>query len=180
VHQDRAFDFLVIGSLDELADEIVGQLHPYLTDLDRMQLHARPREMTIAVLRPKLTDLTNEVRARRESALVGQVLDTARGGEQAVLGLESAIDAATVRAVDTLVVAGWFTRNGIVCGNCGGLGRAGPSCAICGDAVLPVDDVVSELMDAVIAGGGSVHQVAVPSHLDNHGVGAMTRYPVQV
>jgi hypothetical protein len=43
-----------------------------------------------------------------------------------------------------------------------------------------VDDVVSELMDAVVAAGGTVHQVAIPSQLDNHGVGALTRYPVQV
>lgn len=180
VHQDRTFDFLVIGSLDELADEIVGQLHPYLADLDRMQLHAQPREMTIAGLRPKLADLTDEVRARRQSALVGQVLDTAHAGGQAVLGLESAIGAANVMAVDTLVVAGWFTKPGVVCANCGALGRAGRTCVVCGQSTLPVDDVVSELMDAVVAGGGSVHQVTIPSKLDIHGVGAITRYPVQV
>lgn len=180
LHQDRTFDFLVIGSLDELAEEIVGQLHPYLADLDRRQLQARPGKMTIPALRPKLADLTAQVRSRRQSALVDQILDTARGGGQAVLGLESSIEAANVMAIDTLVVAGWFTKSGIVCGNCGALGRAGRTCAVCGQATLPVDDVVSELMDAVITGGGTVHQVAIPSQLDHHGVGAVTRYPVQI
>lgn len=180
VYQDRMFDFLVVGCLEEMTDEIVGHLHPYLADLDQMHLPARPREMTIASLRPKLADLTAEVRSRRQSALIDQMLDTARRGGQAVLGLESAIEAANVVAVDTLAVAGWFTRDGVVCGNCGALGRTGPTCGVCVHATLPVDDVVSELMDAVIAGGGAVHQVTVASQLDAHGVGAITRYPVKV
>lgn len=179
-HQDRALDFLVIGSLEEMADEIVGQLHPYLTDLDRMSLQSLPGDMTVSSLRNKLADLTSDVRARRQMALVGQILDTARAGGQAVLGLETSIEAANALAVGTLVVAGWFTRTGVVCGDCGAIGRAGGSCAICGQKTLPVDDVVSELMDAVVAAGGTVHQVAVPSQLDDHGVGALTRYPVQV
>jgi hypothetical protein len=120
------------------------------------------------------------VRSDRQSALVGRVLDTAWSGGQAALGLTKAIEASNANAVDALVVAGWFTRPGTVCGACGALARAGATCMICGEATLPVDDIVSELMDAVVASGGAVHQIEVASPLDNEGVGVLTRYPVKV
>jgi hypothetical protein len=41
-----------------------------------------------------------------------------------------------------------------------------------------LEDVVGALMETVIASGGSVHQVDVPSPLDIEGIGALTRFPV--
>jgi hypothetical protein len=41
-----------------------------------------------------------------------------------------------------------------------------------------LEDVVAALMEAVIASGGTVHQLDVASPLDLEGIGALTRFQV--
>ncbi len=179
-HQRQPFDFMVVGSRDEISEEIVSQLHPYLADLYRAYVVLAPRDLTTSRLGSEIKPLLAEVRVNRQAALAGRVLDTAWSGGQGVLGLNKTIEAANAQAVDTLVVAGWFTRSGVVCSVCGALGRLGPKCETCGEKVHDVDDIVSEVMDRVVAAGGSVNQIQVASPLDVEGVGAITRYPVKV
>ena len=77
-------------------------------------------------------------------------------------------------------MAGPFSRPGVLCENCGHIGRLGDQCPLCDSSMFAVDDVVSAVMDSVVAAGGSVSQVAVASTLDREGVGALTRFPVSV
>ena len=176
----QSFDYLVVCSQEEISEEVVSYFHPYLADLYRAHLPLMPRGLSPAALRRGLHDLAREVRANRQSALAGRVLDTAWSGGQASLGLGKAIEAANAQAVDVLVVAGWYAKPGVVCSSCGALGRTGDQCHVCGEKTFHVDDVVSELMDAVVDAGGTVHQIEVASPLDSDGVGALTRYPVKV
>lgn len=179
-HIDKGFDYLAVGAHEEMADEIARSLHPYLERLHRATFVANPANLSSAGLRSELAALDLLVRRERQEALAGRVCDTAWGGGNAFLGLASALESANVQAIDTLVVAGGFTRPGVVCNNCGFLSRTGSECPVCASRLFAVDDVVASLMESVIAAGGAVAQIDVPSPVDVHGVGALTRFPVPV
>jgi peptide chain release factor subunit 1 len=106
------------------------------------------------------------------------VAETAGEGGRAALGLEKVLAAVNANAIDHLIVAGRFTRAGVVCQTCGWLGRAGSDCFACGSAVVQTDDVVDSAMERVLRTGGRADQIAVSSPLDQHGIGALLRFPV--
>ena len=96
-----------------------------------------------------------------------------------VLGLAKSMESANVQAIDTLVVSGSFTRPGVVCNGCGHLSRSGEVCPVCTQRMFRVHDVVAAVMDSVVAAGGMVHHISVPSPLDADGIGAITRFRIQ-
>lgn len=179
-HMRRPFDYLAIGSQEETIDEIARTLHPYLTRLPRATFNVNPHAIGLSSLRAEVLAMDKQMRRYRQSALAGRVCDTAWSGGNALLGLQEAIDAANAQAIDTLVVAGPFSRPGTICDACGHLARNGEDCPVCGAPLFPVDDVVGAVMEAVVGAGGLVSQISVASPLDRHGVGALTRFPVAV
>lgn len=179
-HIERPFDYLAIGSHDEKVDEIARNLHPYLTRLKRETFTASPQSTSIPGLRAEVAEMDRRVRRHRQSALAGRVCDTAWSGGNAVLGLNEVLDAANAQAIDTLVVAGPFSRAGVICNECGYLARDGSVCPVCGSDLFAIDDVVGAVMDSTVAAGGNVSQIRVASPLDREGVGALTRFPVPV
>lgn len=179
-HMGRPFDYLVLGSQEETVDEITRHLHPYLTRLPRQTFATSPQSVTTASLRAEVAEMDRQVRRQRQGALAGRVCDTAWSGGNAMLGLLDVITAANAQAIDTLVVAGPYTRPGAMCDVCGHLTRSGVSCPVCGADLFPVDDVVAAVMDATVSAGGRVFQISVASPLDREGIGALTRFPVAV
>ena len=179
-HMEKPFDYLAIGSHDESVDEISRTLHPYLARLPRATFTVNPKTVGLPGLRAEVAAMDQQMRRHRHIALAGRVCDTAWSGGNAVLGLQEAIDAANTQAVNTLVVAGPFTRPGAICDACGHLARAGEACPVCGERLFEVEDVVGALMESVVGSGGVVYQIRVASPLDRHGVGALTRFPVPV
>lgn len=179
-HQEMSFDYLAIGGHDETIDEVVRNLHPYLTRLQRQTFTASPASLTMPTLRAKVGEMDRLVRQQRQAALSGRVCDTAWSGGNAVLGLQDAINAVNAQAIDTLVVAGPFSRPGTICNSCGYLSRTDSVCPVCRSSMFAVDDVVAAVMDATVAAGGTVVQTRVASPLDREGVGALTRFPVGV
>lgn len=179
-HMDRPFDYLAIGGLEETLDEIGRTLHPYLARLPRATFVANPQTMTMPRLRSEIVAMDLDMRSQRHTALAGRLCETAWSGGNAVLGLQDALDAANTQAVETLVVAGPFARPGALCDSCGFMARVGERCPVCRQPLFPVDDVVGALMEAVVSAGGTVSELAVASPLDQHGVGALTRFPVPV
>lgn len=179
-HLKRPFDYIAIGGHEEMIEEIARSLHPYLDRLHRADFVANPATLRPTVLRSELAALDVTVRRERQEALAGRVCDTAWSGGNAFLGLSPALEAANAQAIDTLVVAGGFARPGVICNQCGYLARDGEICPVCDAATFETSDVVAALMEAVIGAGGKVSQIGVPSPLDAHGVGALTRFPVSV
>ncbi|MEX1124258.1 MAG: hypothetical protein WD895_04670 [Acidimicrobiia bacterium] len=179
-HLDRPLDYLVVGGHDETMEDIGRTLHPYLARLQRATFTTNPQTMTPAVLRTQVADVGAEVRRRKQAELAEHLCDTALGGGLAVLGLAETLQACNVQAVDALVVAGSFTRPGVICNQCGYLARSGDGCPVCSTPMFSVEDVVAAAMDATVAAGGTVHQIEVASQLDVEGVGAVTRFHVRV
>jgi hypothetical protein len=179
-HMKKSFDYLAIGSQEETNEEIARTLHPYLTRLPRASFTVNPQMVTLPGLRAEAQAMDKQMRKYRQSALAGRVCDTAWSGGNALLGLQEAIDAANSQAIDTLVVAGPFSRSGAICDSCGHLTRDGEECPICGAPLFAVDDIVGAVMESVVGAGGVVSQISVASPIDRHGVGALTRFPVTV
>jgi len=180
LHQDQPFDYLVVGAQGETVDDVARSLHPYLARLQRVVFQGNPGGLSLTHLRAQLDGFDEEVRAERDAALAGRVCDIAWSGGNAVLGLRGTLEAANIHAVDTLVVAGHFARDGVACDQCSYLGREGETCPVCESLLFHTDDVVASTMEVVIAGGGRVRQIRVASPLDGEGVGALTRFPVPV
>lgn len=177
-HLDQPFDYLAIGGHEETVEEIARTLHPYLSRLQRASFVANPHGITTSELRLAVSARDADIRRQRQSALAGRVCDTAWSGGNAVVGLTATLEASNSQAIDTLVVAGRFSRSGAICDQCGHLARIGDVCPVCGSAMFPVDDIVAAVMDATVVNGGSVHQIHVASALDPRGIGAMTRFTV--
>lgn len=176
-HLERPFDYLAIGGHDETVDEIGRTLHPYLGRLYRASFTANPNTLSLAAIRSELADQADQVRRERDAALAGRVCDTAWSDGLAVLGLPEVLAACNSQAVETLVVAGGFTRPGSVCNSCGFLARTGEVCTVCGSNLFEVEDVVAAAMESTVRAGGRVQQIVVASPLDRHGAGALTRFP---
>jgi hypothetical protein len=179
-HGIRPFDYLAIGGHAETIDEISRSLHPFLARLPRATFLTNPQSINLTILRSEILAQDRRIRRQRQESLAGRVCDTAWSGGSAVLGLGAVIEAANAQAIDTLVVAGPFTRNGTICNQCGHLARNGDECALCGSVLFEVPDIVAAVMDSTVAAGGKVHQVVVASALDVEGIGALTRFPVTV
>lgn len=179
-HMRRPFDYLAIGSQEEVIEEIARNLHPYLARLPRATCNLNPQAIGLPGLRTEVAAMDKQMRRYRQSALAGRVCDTAWSGGNALLGLQEVIDAANAQAIDTLVVAGPFSRPGSICDACGHLVRNGANCPICAQPLFTVDDIVGAVMESVVNSGGLVSQISVASPLDRHGVGALTRFPVAV
>lgn len=177
-HKARPLDYLGVAGHGEAVEEISRSLHPYLAKLPRAVFAASPQNVTIPELRTDVVSQDKLVRQQRQESIAGRVCDTAWSGGNAVLGLGATVEAANAQAIDTLVVAGPFVRNGTICSDCGQLARDGAECSVCGALTFAVDDIVAEVMDATVAAGGKVHQIRVASALDVEGIGALTRFSV--
>jgi peptide chain release factor subunit 1 len=114
----------------------------------------------------------------RETGRVRDLLDTAGAGGAAVLGLSDVLKAANARAIDRLIVAGSYAKEGAVCDGCGWLSRNGSECPVCGSQTRRTDDVVDEIIEATIGESGDVLQVSIASPLDQQAIGAVLRFPL--
>ncbi len=177
-HQERPLDYVALGGKDEILDDLARSLHPYLDRLPRVTFPAVPAGVTAQAIRAEMSVYEGEVRRDRQAALAGRICDTVWGGGNAVLGLSSTLEAANLLAIDALVVAGNFEKPGAMCLRCDHLVREAGICPVCGSVMVPVDDLIAPLIEVVVATGGRARQVEVASPLDNHGVGALLRFPL--
>lgn len=177
-HQDAPFDSIMIGCHDEAVDDIRNQLHPYLRNLPHGTFPVSPSEVSIPRLRQEVDEQNRSIREEREIALVSNLMAAASRSTGAVVGLADTLRVANVQGISDLVVAGSFSRPGMMCPACGFLGRDGDTCPVCGTELHEVADIVASLIDATVEAGGLVHQVVVGSALDRDGVGALTRFDI--
>lgn len=177
-HQETPFGSILIGCHEEALDDIRNQLHPYLRNLPNGTFPVSPSEVSIQRLRREVDEQSRSIREEREIVLVSDLLASASRGTGAVVGLADTLRVANVQGISDLVVAGSFSRPGVLCPGCGFLGRDGSACEVCGTGLHEVADVVASLIDATVEAGGLVHQVVIGSALDRDGVGALTRFDI--
>jgi len=178
LHKEKPIDHVIVGGHAQQIDEFVETLHPYLQHVYAGSFVVDPHTMTTSIVTELAMPIENASRDASEHRVVEDLLDAAGAGAPTALGLGDCIKAANVRAIDKLVVSGPFVVEGTICDACGWIARTSEPCAACGEAVRPVTDVVAEVIEAALSGGGTVTQVAVASRLDSHGLGASIRFPI--
>ncbi|MGW4524056.1 baeRF10 domain-containing protein [Amycolatopsis sp. NPDC004378] len=111
--------------------------------------------------------------------LVREVVEKAAMGRgYGVLGVAGCLWAATVKAVETLLVQDGATVAGVVCTNCDWMGMSGDTCPLCEHATRPTADILDELAQAVIDESGAVRHVKADSEIKEHLAGASLRFPL--
>ncbi len=176
---DDGFDLLIVGGHREHVDGLLEHLHPELRPLVAGTFTIDPRTMTPAMVEEAAEGVAAEWERRVAKEEVERLLDTARSGGEAVLGLAEVVPRVNQRAVDLLVVQAQTTRPGYRCRGCGYLAlEADGVCPVCGGAMEQVPDVIDAVTEAVVAAGGSVHHVLGETDLAPYEVGAFLRFNI--
>ena len=178
-HQDQPLEMIVIGGHDEAFDPIADQLHAYLQQLPKGRIQVDPRTLSRAELAGMTGDVIARQRRRGEEALLERLLSDVDADGAAVSGVTAVLNACNAHAVDQIVIAGPYAKEGVLCDGCGWLGRTGSECPVCGAGLFAIDDVISAAMDATVEAGGRVAVVGVASRLDAVGVAAFTRFKLE-
>lgn len=176
LHTEQPLDMVVIGGHESSFDSIAEQLHPYLQQLSKGRVVVDLRTLTIAELAEMVRRQEDGERTRRAEVLLERLLDEAGRSGDAVVGLSEVLSACNAHAIEHMVVAGPFVKEGVLCDACGFLGRIESECPVCGADTFEVDDVVAAAMDAVVESGGKADIVGVAGPLDASGVGALLRF----
>jgi peptide chain release factor subunit 1 len=175
-HRATPFGKVIVGGHEETITRFGSSLHPYLRDRLIGSFVIDPHTMTESDVAKRVDGLLETALREEQEELAVRVAESAEEGGRATVGLANVLEAVNAGAVDHLVVAGRFAKDGVVCTTCGRLDRLGEACVGCGLLVSPTDDVVGAAMEQVLRMGGRVDQISVPSLLDQHGVGALLRF----
>lgn len=157
--------------------------------LDTLPRHLRERVAGTFTVDPHTVDLgkikqnVEPIVARHvrdvDLRLVGEVLERAAMGRgYGLLGVADCLWAATVKAVETLLVQEGATVAGVVCTNCGWLGTSGDTCPLCEHGTRHTGDILDELAQAVIDESGAVRHVVADTDIKDHLAAASLRFPL--
>lgn len=177
VQSASGFARLVIGGPETAVAEVERLLHPYLAKIycGRLDVSAAG---SLEDVRRAVTVMETEIARREEAADVGRLRDASRTpGALAVTGLRPVLDVLAEHRVERVLVSDDYGEAGWRCGACRRLAAVGPTCATCGEAMDAVENVVSEVIDRVLAEGGRVEMCVGNADLDVLGrVGAFLRF----
>lgn len=177
-HREEAFDLLAIGAREETHGEFVDELHDYLGRLPTHRFTVDPSTVNESELYKVVDDAAGDLRRQRDVVAIDAFLEAKGAGRPVTVGALATLEAINAHAVETMLVAGPYEREGVRCDSCGWMARSGTECPLCGTETIEESDIISFAMDAVIASGGVVRQVRVASQLDADGVGATLRFPI--
>lgn len=185
----------VVGQLDELFRTdgfdvlaIGGHQHevPGFLDFLPRELGARvagsftldAATATLGEIKQHAMDIVDRYERDEERRQVAEVLDITAAGGRAAVGLVDCLWAATVAAVNHLLVQEDVRTPGVVCDTDGWLARRGSRCPLCGRPARETSDILDELVQEVIDEGGSVEHVRAATPLTMHLAAAFLRFPL--
>jgi peptide subunit release factor 1 (eRF1) len=174
----RRYETLVVGGHDEAVTQFVDFLPGQLLERLAGTFSVDPRSATPADIRDSAMRLVEGFEEQQEQKWVAQVLGDAAAGRLAAVGLARCLWAASVGAVKALLIHDELVAPGVACDTCGWLGTSGETCPVCQSVTRATPDVVDELAEAVIDGGGTVEHVTADTDLKEHQVAATLRFPL--
>lgn len=180
VYKHNAFDHLIIGAPDEIANELENELHSYL----RARIQGRisvPAGASDAEICQAALEVEQGVERAKEAALVERLRAAAvpanGNGGRAQLGLAAVLSALGERRVDTLVVSDGYEAPGWHCPGCGHLATKGRRCPVCEVDMDLVDDVVEDAVEEALRQSCRVAICVGNADLDVVGrIGALLRF----
>lgn len=176
VYRNKAFDHLIIGAPEEIANELERDLHSYLRDRIRARLTI-PVTASDAQVREAALAVEADIERAKEAALVQRLRDAVGAHRGGVAGLPETLTALVERRVDTLVVSDGFEAPGWRCPSCSYVCVRGPKCPVCDTQMTQVDDVVEEAVEEALAQSCRVAICVGNADLDVLGrIGALLRF----
>jgi len=172
------YELLAIGGHEHELPEFMEFLPHNLRSKVAGTFNIDPKTMTTAEVRQNAEAIVDRYEREEERRLVAEVLERAATGRPAAIGLERCLWAGSVAAVERLLVQDGAVAPGVVCDESGWLATSGETCVLCGRRTRRTPDVIDELVEAVIDGGGSVEHVRADTELKEHAVVAWLRFPL--
>jgi peptide subunit release factor 1 (eRF1) len=179
LQREQQLDRLVIAGPIEATSDLQRLLPRPLADrvaaVWKLPIDTREAELLRLV-----GDLQEALETERLDRLVGELLDAARHGHLAVLGLEETLAAVREGRVTRMLYAADDPREGGRCRGCRSLTRsAAGECPFCRGPLDPVRDLVTRMARAVYEAGGRLDRLEGPAAervRGAGGIGAFLRY----
>ncbi|HWC86085.1 MAG TPA: hypothetical protein VG388_06080 [Solirubrobacteraceae bacterium] len=173
-----SYDVLVFGGHEHELPHLIEVLPPPVSERTIGTFAIDPSTATSAEVRDRAQALLDEHERERQHRLVDEVAESMAAGGLATLGLDECLWGASMNAVQTLLVEEGATVPGVVCDESGWLARSADICPLCGKETRATDDVIDELVEAVIDEGGSIRHITVETELRKRLTGASLRFPL--
>jgi hypothetical protein len=173
------YDLLIIGGHEFEVPAFAEFLSRDLRDRLVGTFRADPGTASAAEIKAAADAIVRRYEDDRDQQALQQIIDKHAAGGLGAVGLKECLWAGSVAAIGQLLVAEGATTPGVVCDESGWLAVSGDTCPFCGKATRKTQDVIEELVLAVIDEGGSVHHVApAPAQLADYSLAAALRFPL--
>lgn len=183
---ERPYRFLVLGGPDEVVSAFLDELHPYVREryvgAIRIAIEANPNE----VQRESLGVIQQWRQAEKDRVL--EILHNEVGSNDlGAAGLQDTVEALRRGQILTLVADNAFSAPGGVCSGCDLIlteqEMTGGTCAFCGSAVHPYEDIVPRIVTRTFRQEGSIVYLEQPERQrqakDFGHIGAILRFRVE-
>jgi len=174
----EGFDLLAVGGHPHDVAAFADFLPRALRDRIAGTFTVDPGTATPAEVRRNAEAVLESYEREEERGLVAEIVEAVAERRWATLGVESCLWAGAVSAIQKLAVEEGPTAPGVVCDRDRWMALSGDTCPLCGHPTRATADVIDELVEAVIDGGGSVKHVRVGTDLHRYTLGARLRFPL--
>jgi peptide chain release factor subunit 1 len=171
------FQHFIVAAPDQLAGELVANLHPYLVERLVPERVSLPVASSDDEVLATAQSIEADVERRRDAEVVERLRESVASRRRGVAGLAKVLEALADRRVDQLVVSKGFSAPGWRCDDCHLHAAMGRRCKRCGGAMVEVSDIVEEAVEEALAQSCRVTICVDNPDLDVMGrIGALLRY----
>ncbi|MGQ9473404.1 MAG: baeRF10 domain-containing protein [Candidatus Caldatribacteriaceae bacterium] len=175
----RHFEYLFVGVKEEEYPLLVNFLHTYLRKVVRGRLHLNPKDPINTIIAEALR-VERVVEEEEDQAILASLQEIMANKGLAAVGLANVLEVVNRGACQTLLVDNTYCQKGFVCPSCGFLSLESRSCAICGENVIPVDNLIERVIAEVLWQNGEVKYImnTSPGLKEIEHIGAFLRFKI--
>lgn len=153
------FEYLFVGVKEEEYPLFVNFLHTYLKGVLKGRVHLSPKDHINTIVAEALR-AEKMVEEEEDRMIMGRLLEVIGNKGLATFGLLNVVQAVNLGACQTLLIDEEYRESGFVCQACGFLSLKLEKCALCGEEVVPVEDIVERIIAEVLWQNGEVKYIA--------------------
>lgn len=147
LHQKRNFDHILISANEELWPRISNRLHSYVAEKVVGPIDVDEQRVDVAELQEKLKEISAQIQAEKEQALLEALQRGLANNSRAAAGLPQVLSALNEARVETVLAAEGFDAAGTVCPRCGYLSESAQECPLDGERTDAVDSILDRAME---------------------------------